>query len=245
MIEPVPQEIDVQTGLPVGPKVADPRPAKRPGRVVLEGRWCRLEPLDPARHCADLFRASTPPDAAARFPYLPVDAPKDRADVAAWMETRAVSADPLYFAVIDGATGRAEGRQSLMRIDPPNRSIEIGDIYWGPAIARSRVTTEANYLFAAYAFDTLGNRRYEWKCNALNAPSRLAAIRRGFSFEGLFRRSTITKGRSRDTAWYAMIDEEWPRLKAAYETWLDPQNFDAGGRQRRSLSTLTKAALDP
>ena len=243
MPKQIPQEIDAETGLPIGPEVANPAPAKRPERVVLEGRYCRLEPLDASRHGDDLYLASTPPDAAARFLYLPAGPHRDRADFDRWITSVATSPDPLYFAVIGSRSERCGGCQTLMRIDAPNQVIEIGGIYWGPDIARSRVTTEANFLFAKYAFDTLGYRRYEWKCNALNASSRSAALRFGFSFEGIFRRATIAKGRSRDTAWYAMISEDWPRLKAAYETWLDPENFDARGHQRQSLSALTKAAL--
>lgn len=239
----IPREADPATGLLIGPPLADPSPALRPERIVLDGRYCRLEPLDPARHGDQLWQAVTVPDADSRFLYLPVAAPKLRAEHDEWMATRSASADPLYFAVVDKRTGRVEGRQSLMRIDPANQSIEIGDIYWGPAISRSQVTTEANFLFASYAFDRLRYRRYEWKCNALNMPSRQAAERFGFTYEGLFRRASIVRGRSRDTTWFAMIGEEWPALKAAYERWLDPANFDADGRQRTSLSSLTAAAL--
>ena len=241
----IPREIDTETGLPIGPLVADPAPAKRPQRVVLEGRFCRLEPLDAARHGDELFRASTPPDAAARFLYLFENPPVGRAEFQTWLEKVAVSEDPLFFAVIDKRSGRVEGRQTLMRIDPPNRVIEIGSIYWGPAIARTAVTTEANFLFAQYAFDELGYRRYEWKCNALNAPSRAAAGRFGFSYEGHFRRAVVIKGRTRDTSWYSMLADEWPRLRNAYESWLSPENFDADGKQKTSLSHLTKAALVP
>ncbi len=239
----IPTVPDPETGLAIGPVLARTTPAARPERIVLDGRYCRLEPLDPARHGDDLWRAVTPADAASRFLYLPVAAPKSRAEHDEWMASRAQSADPLYFAVIDKRTGRVEGRQSLMRIDPPNQAIEIGDIYWGPGISRTAISTEANYLFASYAFDRLGYRRYEWKCNALNMPSRKAAERFGFTYEGLFRRATIVRGRSRDTTWFAMIEEEWPALKAAYERWLDPANFDANGQQRISLADLTNAAL--
>ena len=239
----IPQEIDAATGLPIGPRLADPAPAKRPERIVLDGRFCRLEPLDPARHGDHLFAAATPPDATRRFQYLPVAPPKDRAKFDAWIVSRAAMTDRLYFAVVDKASGRAEGRQSLLSIDPNNKSIEIGDIYWGPAIARTPVTSEANFLFAKYAFEQLGFRRYEWKCNALNAPSRRAAERFGFTYEGHFRRAAIVRGRSRDTSWFAMIGEEWPALKAAYETWLAPANFDAQGQQKVALGTLTAKAL--
>ena len=237
-----PRETDAATGLPIGPIVATTGPAARPERRVLEGRFCRLEPLDPVRHGDDLYRASTPPDAASRFLYLFEEPPVSRAAFQSWLEQVALSIDPLFFVVIDKRTGRVEGRQTLMRIDPAHRVIEIGSIYWGPAIARTAVTTEANFLFAKYAFDTLGYQRYEWKCHALNAPSRSSAERFGFTYEGHFRRAVIIKGRTRDTSWYSMISDEWPRLKAAYETWLQPENFDADGQQKTALRTLTKAA---
>ena len=238
-----PREIDPESGLAVGPKVANAEPAKRPERVVLEGRTCRLEPIDARRHGDDLYRASTPPDAAQRYRYLFEPAPKSRAEFDAWLAKAETSTDPLVFAVIDKRTGRCEGRQTLMRITPEHQCIETGSIYWGPAISRSAVSTEANYLFAKYVFDDLGYRRFEWKCDSLNAPSRRAAERFGFTYEGLFRRAVIVRGRSRDTTWFAMVDDDWPALKAAYERWLDPANFDAEGQQRTSLADLTAAAL--
>lgn len=239
----VPQEIDRDTGLAIGPRLADAGPARRPARIVLEGQYCRLEPVDRMRHREGLLAASTPPDAARRFRYLPDVAPSTLADIDRWLDTAAAGEDPLTFVVIDSASGRVGGRQSLMRIVPQHRSIEIGGIYWGPAIAGSRVATEANFLFAQYVFERLGYRRYEWKCDALNAPSRRAAIRFGFTYEGHFRRAVIVKGRTRDTSWFSIIDEEWPALRAAYSAWLEPGNFDASGRQRLRLSELTAAAL--
>ena len=239
----VPREIDPGSGLPIGPLLAAPGPAKMPERTVLEGRYARLEPLDPVRHGDDLYAASTPPDAAARFRYLSDPAPDSRAAFAAWLRAAAASGDPLFFTVIDRATGRAEGRQTLMRIAPAAQCIEIGNIYWGPRAAGTRVATEAQYLFAAYVFEALGYRRYEWKCDALNAPSRRAARRFGFTWEGHFRRAVIVRNRTRDTSWFAMIGEEWPTLREAYERWLAPENFDAQGRQRARLGDLTGAAL--
>ena len=240
---PIPQEIDPDSGLPIGPRLADPGPAQAPERIVLEGRYARLEPLDPARHRDDLHAASTPPDRAARFRYMPELPPDAPEAFGAWLAGAAASPDPLFFAVVDRATGRAEGWQTLMRITPVHQCIEIGNIYWGPRMAGTRVATEALYLFAAWVLETLGYRRYEWKCDALNAPSRRAALRFGFTFEGHFRRAVIIRGRSRDTAWFSIIDEEWPALKAAYERWLAPENFDGQGRQKARLSELTAAAL--
>ncbi len=148
------------------------------------------------------------------------------------------AADPLFFAIIDNASGRAVGYQTFLRIDAPNRVIEVGNIMYTPAMQRTAGATEAQYLFAKYVFDELGYRRYEWKCNALNAPSRRAAERFGFTFEGIFRQHMIVKGRNRDTAWFAMLDSEWPARKAAYERWLAADNFDDDGRQKLKLSDL-------
>lgn len=206
-------------------------PCPRPSRVVLEGRYARLEPLSIA-HLDGLLAASAN---AASFDYLFDVPPKDRADLAAWIESRVKSDDPLFHAVVDKATGLAGGRQTLMRITPEHGVIEIGNILWGPAIARTRVATEAFYLAAKYVFEDLGYRRFEWKCNDLNEPSKRAARRFGFSFEGAFRQHMWTKGANRDTAWFSMLDREWPAIRAAYERWLAPSNFDAAGRQRSAL----------
>ena len=239
----IPRETDTGTGLPIGPRLADPGPATSPGRIVLEGRYARLEPLDPGRHGDDLHAASTPPDRTERFRYMPELPPDSLESFGPWLATSSQSPDPLFFAAVDRATGRAGGWQTLMRITPVHRCIEIGNIYWGPRIAGTRVATEAMYLFATYALETLGYRRYEWKCDALNAPSRRAALRFGFTWEGHFRRAVIIRGRNRDTSWFSIIDEEWPALKSAYERWLAPENFDADGRQKTRLSELTAAAL--
>lgn len=209
--------------------------APRPERVPLEGRYARLEPLDPARHGPDLFAAAVAPGAEERFRYLFDAPPADFATFTPWLEKSAASTDPLFLAVIDRRTGRAEGRQALMRIEPIHGVIEIGNVLWGPAIARTRVTTEALYLCARYVFETLRYRRFEWKCNNLNEPSKRAARRFGFAFEGVFRQHMVIKGRNRDTAWFAMIDGDWPALKARYERWLRPENFDAAGQERSKL----------
>lgn len=178
-------------------------PCPRPARVVLDGNYARLEPLSPA-HAPALFEASSGAGAAARFAFLPAEPPRNVADVESWISRSAASEDPLYFAVVDLATGRAAGREAL-------------------------------YLAAHYGFETLGYRRFEWKCNNLNEPSKAAALRFGFAYEGLFRQHMWIKGASRDTAWFAMLDTEWPGFKREYERWLEPSNFDAAGRQLSKL----------
>ncbi len=213
-----------------------PRP--RPARATLEGRYVRLEPLDPARHGDALYEAGSGPEAESLFRYLFESPFPTRGQFDAWAERAAAGEDPLFFAVVDRATGRAEGRLALMRIDPAHGVIETGSILFGPRLARTRGATEAIHLQAAYVFDELGYRRFEWKCNALNEPSRRAALRLGFAYEGIFRRHMVVKGENRDTAWFSMTDAEWPRLKAAFEAWLDPANFDGGGRQVRTLASL-------
>lgn len=218
-----------------------PRP--RPTAEVLEARWCRLERLDPGRHAEQLYESAVVPGAEERFRYLPDHAPADRATFDAWLAPAATSPDPLFYAVIDRVTGRAEGRQSLLRITPEHGVIEIGHILWGPAIARTRVTTDALFLFASYAFDDLGYRRFEWKCNAENAPSRRAALRFGFAFEGIFRNHMVVKGKNRDTAWFSMTDQEWPVIRAGMEAWLDKKNFDAQGQQKESLLKLIRTSI--
>ncbi len=207
----------------------------RPERKTMEGRYVRLEPLDAARHGDGLFEASSISDADGRFAWLPEYPPQSRAAFQPWLEKAEASEDPLFFAVIDKASGKVAGRQTLMRIDAANGVIEIGNIYWGPLISRKLAATEAQFLFMRYAFDDLGYRRYEWKCNNNNAPSKRAAERFGFKFEGIFRQHIVVKGENRDTAWYSVIDKEWPALRKAYEAWLDPANFDAQGAQKKRL----------
>jgi RimJ/RimL family protein N-acetyltransferase len=216
-------------------------PRQRPEREPMEGRYVRLEPLDAARHGDGVFEASSTPDKDSRFRWLYDHAPQDRADFQPWLDKAAASEDPLYFAVIDKASGRIAGRQSFMRIDTANGVIEIGNILWNGLVARKPAATEALYLFARHAFDDLGYRRFEWKCNAENEPSRSAALRFGFSFEGVFRQHLIVKGRNRDTAWFAMIDKEWPTIGRALEEWLDPENFDSEGQQKRRLGEIRAA----
>jgi RimJ/RimL family protein N-acetyltransferase len=225
------------TDLPIGRPV-DPTPAPRPQRIRLEGRFVALEPLQGGAHADSLYDYASGPDREALWVYLPDGPPTDPETFRASIEKKAASEDPLFYAVIDKASGRAVGHASLLRIDPKNRVIEVGYILYTPALQRTPGATEAMYLLASYVFDELGYRRYEWKCNDLNAPSKHAAVRLGFSFEGVFRNHMIVKGRNRDTAWFAMLDSEWPRRKAAFERWLAPENFDAQGRQIVALSAL-------
>jgi RimJ/RimL family protein N-acetyltransferase len=223
---------------PIGPLV-DSHPARRPERVTLEGRWITLTPLNADKHAQALYEGSNG-DAAREsvWTYL-FDGPyRSLEEFRAAIEVKARSDDPLFFAVVDNATGRAVGYQTLMRVDAPNRVIEVGNVMYSPAMQRTAGATEAQYLFARYVFNELGYRRYEWKCHSLNAPSRRAAERFGFTFEGIFRQHMIVKGRNRDTAWFAMLDSDWPARKAAFERWLEPGNFDDRGRQKQKLSEL-------
>ncbi len=206
----------------------------------MAGRWVRLERLDPARHAADLHAANSADDRIWDYlPYGPFGTP---ADYRAWADRMAPGADPLFHALIPTATGRAAGVASYLRITPEAGSIEVGHICLSPAIQRTPAATEAMFLMADWAFRA-GYRRYEWKCDALNIPSRRAATRLGFSYEGTFRQATVVKGRNRDTAWFAIIDKDWPTLRAAYERWLDPANFAPGGAQKTALSDLMRPHL--
>jgi RimJ/RimL family protein N-acetyltransferase len=218
----------------------DWKPRPRPQRRVLEGRYVSLEPLDAKRHGDGLYEASTMSDSDSRFRWLFECPPTSRDELQPWLEKAQASEDPLFFAVIDKASKRIAGRQSLMRIDPAFGVIEIGHIYWSSLVARTPAATEAQYLFQKYVFQDLGYRRYEWKCHNLNTPSKRAAVRFGFQFEGVFRQHIIFKGGNRDTAWFSIIDKEWSALFKAYEAWLDPANFDALGQQKRRLEDYKK-----
>jgi RimJ/RimL family protein N-acetyltransferase len=218
-----------------------PRP--KPRSDTMEGRFVQLEKLDPARHADGLFDASAQPDRDQRFRWLPNVPPTDRAVFCAWVEQSAASEDPLFFAVIDKATGQVAGRQTFMRIDAPNGVAEIGHIYWGPLVSRKPAATEALFLFASHIFDDLGYRRFEWKCDNENLPSKRAADRFGFQAEGVFRQHLIIKGKNRDTAWFAMLDKDWAKLRPAYEAWLAHENFQTDGIQKKSLEEC-RAELD-
>ena len=215
----------------------------RPARTALDGTYTRLEPLDPARHGDGLYEAVSGAETGRLHEWLADPVPASRAEFEPWLQSKAASEDPLFYAVIDKVTGRVEGRQSFMDINTDYGTAEIGHILWGPRIARSRVTTEAFFLLADYAFG-LGYRRWQWRCNTRNTPSRQAAERFGYSFEGIFRHHMVVKGKNRDTAWYSITDDEWPRLRAGYLAWLDPANFDDAGRQRQRLA-LAEAGAAP
>jgi RimJ/RimL family protein N-acetyltransferase len=209
-------------------------PCPRPAGAVLDGRYARLEPLS-AAHAPALYEASSGQGADARFAYLFDEPPAGLEAMRAWISRAAAAGDQVCSTVIDKASGRAAGRQTLMRIVPEHGVIEIGNILWGPAISRTRVATEALYLAARHVFEDLGYRRFEWKCNDRNEPSKAAARRFGFSYEGLFRQHMWTKGANRDTAWFSMLDSEWPGFRREYERWLAPSNFDPAGRQLSKL----------
>jgi RimJ/RimL family protein N-acetyltransferase len=213
-------------------------PARVPARSAIDGDLVRLEVLDPERHAVSLFTSSHVPGAEDLWQHLPYGPFADQAEFTAWLEQRAASIDPLFYAVVDWESMRALGMASFLRIKPDHGVIEIGHIWFTPELQRTRKATEAIYLLAKTAFDDLGYRRLEWKCDSLNVPSRRAADRFGFTFEGTFRQHMIVKGRNRDTAWFSMTDGEWPSRKAAFEAWLSPDNFDENGRQRRPLAEL-------
>ncbi|MGU7770568.1 GNAT family N-acetyltransferase [Burkholderia sp. MR1-5-21] len=226
---------------PIGQPVPDWSARPRPQRVTLDGRYCRLEPLDADRHAADLYAAYAQAVDGRDWTYLAHGPYTDEASYREYARGAATSPDPLHYTVIDRATGRAVGTLALMRIDPANGVIEVGSVTFSPALKRTPVSTEAQYLLMQYAFDTLGYRRYEWKCDSLNEPSRQAAARLGFRYEGTFRQAIVYKGRSRDTAWYSIVDGEWPAVAAAFDAWLSPANFDAQGAQRQSLAAIRHA----
>ena len=223
-------------GRPIGPEVATV-PARRPERRAIAGRFVTLVPLAP-KHADDLFAVAGGAENAWAWDYMPDGPfpalPAFREHIA----RKALSDDPLFYAILDTASHRAIGHATLMRIDTAHRVIETGNIMFSPTMQKTAGATESMYLLARYVFDELGFRRYEWKCNDLNAPSKRAAARLGFTFEGVFRQHMIVKGRSRDTAWFAMLDSEWPAIKAAFEAWLVPGNFDEAGQQRQSLAAL-------
>lgn len=228
-------------GQPIGFEVSGWHAPAWPTRTVIEGRHCHLEPID-ERHAPDLHAANGRDAEARNWTYLAYGPFASEDQYRRWLTATCLGKDPMFFAVIDRALRKATGVASYLRIQPENGSIEVGHINFSPLLQRGRAATEAMYLMMKHAFD-LGYRRYEWKCDALNAPSRAAAQRLGLSYEGIFRQATVYKNRNRDTAWYATTDAEWPALRAAFERWLDDGNFDESGRQVVRLSDLTQPLL--
>jgi RimJ/RimL family protein N-acetyltransferase len=222
-------------GQPIGFPVPDWSPRERPPRTPMVGRHCRVEPLDPDRHARDLYAAHSEDPESRNWTYFWYG-PFDHFDAyREWMLQTAMGDDPLFHAIVNAA-GKAVGVAAFMRIAPAHGVIEVGHVHFAPSLQRTAAATEAMYLMMRRVFDELRYRRYEWKCDSLNEPSRRAALRLGFTFEGTFRQATTYKGRNRDTAWFSLLDSEWPGRKAAMEKWLAPENFDENGRQRRPLS---------
>ena len=227
---------------PIGFSIGDWTPPVRPPGEPMIGRYCRLERLDADRDGQSLFDAYALDSEGRNWTYLPQGPFENYAEFYIWLSDMAKLDDPFFFAIIDGESQTSVGIASYLRITPPAGSIEVGYIHYSPLLQRTPAATEAMYLMMEQAF-TLGYRRYEWECDALNAPSRIAAHRLGLSYEGVFRQATVYKQRNRDTAWYATIDREWPDLKQAFEQWLDPNNFDNDRNQKTRLSTLTAPLL--
>ncbi|NRB54784.1 MAG: GNAT family N-acetyltransferase [Salinicola sp.] len=234
-------------GQPVGDDIPDWREPPFPDASVREGRFCRLEPLDPRRHAPSLWQAWQMPDpdiandreARARWTYLGGRAFDDQAGCEHWLEAMSGDSDPVCYAIIDPADGQAVGMATYLRIVPADATLEIGHLNFSVRMARTPISSEALMLLIRYAF-ALGYRRVEWKCDSLNVPSRRAAERLGFRPEGVFRQHRVVNGRNRDTAWFSIVDDEWPAIHACHEQWLAAENFDANGRQRRSLSSMTE-----
>lgn len=222
-------------GQPVGDAVLEGAPRPLPHAQELPGRYCTLVRLDPHQHAEDLYAAYSAAPDDRDWTYLPEGPFSDLESFRHWAQAAAESTDPRHYAVVDNSSGRALGTLSLLRHDPVNGVIEVGFIVLSRALQRTPISTEAQYLLMRYVFEDLGYRRYEWKCDALNAPSRRAAERLGFTYEGTFRQAVIYKGRNRDTAWFSILDSEWTAVRAAFEAWLDPRNYDEDGMQLNPL----------
>ncbi|MGX7263810.1 GNAT family N-acetyltransferase [Enterococcus crotali] len=220
---------------PIGFPISDWSTREYPSKNTLEGMYCRLEKIDPNSHFEALYQVYGPESKAKNWTYLPLYPFESKADFSSYLETISGSKDPFHYAIIDKASGKALGTLALMRINADHGSIEVGFVIYADTLKKTRIATEAQYLLACYAMDDLGYRRYEWKCDALNEPSRNAALRLGFRFEGIFRNALVYKGRNRDTAWFSIIDSEWQQVKIQLESWLAPTNFTAEGEQKRRL----------
>ncbi len=227
-------------GLPVGFPVPDWKPLSLPPHTPMEGQHVRLEILDPGAHARELYAAYVEDQEDRVWAYLPYGPFANFEEYQVWLRKDCTGLDPLFHAIFDKSTGHAVGVASYLRINPAAGSIEVGHINFSPALQRTPMATEAMFLMMARAFDELNYRRYEWKCDALNARSCRAAIRLGLTFEGIFRQCIVYKNRNRDTAWYSILDHEWPATKAAYEQWLSPDNFDSDGKQHQTLGDLIK-----
>lgn len=221
---------------PIGSPLPGWTPRQRPPTTPMQGRYCIVEPLSVEAHGADLFNVLCAPEAESGWTYQRDEQPKDRETFKVWLARNEASQDPMFHAIVDRDTGKAVGVASFLRMDVATGVIEVGSIHYAPVMRRTRAGTEAMFLMMQRVFDELGYRRCEWKCDSLNAPSRQAAERYGFTFEGIFRQAVVYKGRNRDTAWFAIIDRDWPAIKRAFEQWLDPSNFDTLGRQKRQLA---------
>lgn len=225
-------------GQPIGEDVLGWNGAKPPVREAIEGQYCRLEPTNAGSHAQDLYNAFALDQAGQLWTYMPVGPFESFEELNEWIEQVSQSKDPLFFAIIDTASGRAIGIASYLRIDPIMGVIEAGNIAFSPQLQKTRMATEAMFLMMSQAFREWGYRRFEWKCDALNAPSRAAAKRLGYYFDGIFEQAVVYKGRNRDTAWFSVLDCNWPAHERAFLTWLDPSNFDAKGEQTQRLSKL-------
>jgi RimJ/RimL family protein N-acetyltransferase len=223
-------------GQPIGPELPDWKPRALPRRTPMQGRYAAVRPVDVERDATELFTAYGRASDGRDWTYLPVGPFTELEAYRAHLARAAASTDPLHHTIVDRATGKPVGTAALMRIDPANGVIEVGHIAYSPLLQRTPAATETIFLFMQRVFDELGYRRFEWKCDHLNAPSRAAALRYGFQFEGIFRQAIVYKGRSRDTAWYSLLDREWPAVRHGFEQWLAPENFDADGRQRERLA---------
>ncbi|MDA0270532.1 MAG: GNAT family protein [Chloroflexi bacterium] len=242
MTDPPPAPRTNHLGQPIGAAVPDWTPRPRPRHEVMEGRLVRLEPLDAARHARDLWLAYSLEEDERNWTYLPYGPFESEAALHGWLADRQGLGDPLAFAIVDRAREQAVGLATYLRIDPAQGTIEVGHLAFSPLLQRRPASTEAMYLMMRHVFDDVGYRRYEWKCDSYNHPSWRAAERLGFQYEGIFRQAVVLKGRNRDTAWFAITDAEWPALRAAFEAWLLPANFDDQGRQRRTLAECQVAS---
>ncbi len=230
-----------ELGQPIGAALPDWAGAKRPVTDTLQGAYCTVERLDAGRHAADLFDAFAEDETGGMWTYLSDGPFGTRAELEAWLAAAAGRTDQIFYAVRDRGTGRAQGFASYLRIQPDHGVVEVGSIAYAPCLQRTPAATEAMVLMMTFAFEDCGYRRYEWKCDALNAASRRAAERLGFTYDGLFRQAVVYRGRNRDTAWYSIVDQDWPALRLAFAAWLAPDNFDAAGRQKRRLAACMAA----